>query len=89
MDDTTAGPRITALRTEIDQLQARHHEITDTIGDQPAAPPPHTIQRLGTYLHDILDAGTPAERNAAIEALIAEIRITEEGIIPCSARAHS
>jgi hypothetical protein len=82
MDDTTAGPRVTALRAEVDQLQARHHEITDTIGNEPAAPPPHTIQRLGTYLHDILDAGTPAERKAAVEALIAEIRITEEGIIP-------
>ena len=82
MDDTTAGPRVIALRAEIDQLQARHREITDTIGDQPAAPPPHTIERLGTYLHDILDAGTPAERKAAVEALIAEIRITEEGIIP-------
>jgi hypothetical protein len=41
MDDTTAGPRITALQAEIDQLQARHHEITDTIGDEPAALPPH------------------------------------------------
>jgi hypothetical protein len=55
---------------------------TDTIGNEPAAPPPHTIQQLGTYLHDILDADTPAERKAAVEALIAEIRITEEGIIP-------
>ena len=82
MDDTTAGPRITALQAEIEQLQARHREITDTIGDQPAAPPPHTIERLGTYLHDILDVGTPAERKAAVEALIAEIRITGEGIIP-------
>jgi site-specific DNA recombinase len=82
MDDTTAGLRVNALRTEIDQLQARHHEITDTIGDEPAAPAPHTIAQLGAYLHDILDAGTPAERKAVIEALIAEIRITEEGIIP-------
>jgi site-specific DNA recombinase len=82
MDDTTAGPRITALRAEIDQLQARHHEITDTIGDEPAAPQPRTIQQLGAYLHDILDAGTPAQRKAAVEALIDEIRITEEGIIP-------
>jgi len=82
MDDTTAGPRVTALRAEIDQLQARHHEITDAIGDEPAAPPSHTIERLGTYLHDILDSGTPAERKAAVEALIAEIRITGEGIIP-------
>jgi hypothetical protein len=82
VDDTTAGPRITALHAEIDQLQARHHEITDTIGNEPAAPPPRTIQRLGTYLHDILDAGTPAQRKAAIEALIAEIRIAEEGLIP-------
>ena len=82
MDDTTAGPRVTTLRAEIDQLQARHHEITDTIGDEPAAPPPHTIAQLGTYLHDILDTGTPAERKAAVEALIDEIRITEEGIIP-------
>jgi site-specific DNA recombinase len=82
MDDTTAGPRVTALRAEIDQLQARHHDITDTISDEPAAPPPHTITQLGTYLHTILDTGTPAERKAAIEALIAEIRITDEGLIP-------
>src|SRR5450755_672296 len=83
MDDTTAGPRVTALRAEIDQLQARHHEITDIIGTEATAPPPPaTIERLGAYLRDILDAGIPAERKAAVEALIAEIRITEEGIIP-------
>jgi site-specific DNA recombinase len=82
MDDTTAGPRVTTLQTEIGQLRARHHEITDTPGDEPAPPQAPALARLGTYIRGLLDAGTPAMRKAVIETLIAEIRITEGGVIP-------
>ncbi|HEY5361233.1 MAG TPA: hypothetical protein VIJ82_26710 [Streptosporangiaceae bacterium] len=82
MDDTTAGPRVTTLQTEIGQLRARHHEITDTPGDEPAPPQAPALARLGTYLRGLLDAGTPAMRKAVIETLIAEIRITEGESFP-------
>ena len=52
------------------------------MGTEPAAPPPGTIERLQAYLADAITSGSANERKAAIEALIAEVRITEEGVIP-------
>lgn len=40
------------------------------------------IEDLRAYLADAIASGTPAERKAAIEALVAEVRITEDGLIP-------
>jgi site-specific DNA recombinase len=82
MDDTTAGDRLKALRGEIAQLTAHADELADAMGSEPTAPPPGTIERLQTYLADTITSGTQAERKAVIEALVAEIRITEEGVIP-------
>ena len=82
MDDTTAGDRLKVLRGEIAQLTARADKLSDTMGNEPAPPPPGTIERLQTFLADTLASGTPAEHKAAIEALVAEIRITDEGVIP-------
>jgi site-specific DNA recombinase len=82
MDDATAGDRLKKLRGEIAQLTARADELSDTMGSEPAPPAPGTIERLQAYLADAITSGTPTERKAAIEALIAEIRITEEGVIP-------
>ena len=82
MDDATAGPRIKELRARIEQLRARHTEITDQIDTPPAPPPPGTIERLRSYLHRVTTAGTPGERKAAIETLIADIKITDQGVIP-------
>jgi site-specific DNA recombinase len=39
MDDDTCGPRLKALRHEIEQLKGRRDEITDTIDAEPTAPP--------------------------------------------------
>jgi len=51
---------------------------------QPAPPPPGVLDHLRAYLPDLLTSPdtTPAERKAAIEALICEIRVTEKGLIP-------
>ncbi len=82
IDDATAGDRLKVLRGEIAQLTARADELADAMGSEPTAPPPGTIERLQTYLADTIASGTTAERKAAIEALVAEVRITEEGVIP-------
>jgi len=82
MDEESAGARVRKLRGEITQLTARADELTDAMGSEPTAPPPSTIERLQAYLADAITNGTANERKAAIEALIAEIRITEEGVIP-------
>jgi site-specific DNA recombinase len=82
MDDATAGPRIKDLRVRVEQLHARHAEITDQLDTQPTAPPPGTIQRLRAYLHQVTTVGTTSERKAAIETLIADIKITDQGVIP-------
>ena len=82
MTEETAGQRLQTLRGEITQLTARAEELADAIGAEPAPPPPGVIGRLQTYLVDVMTGGTPGERKAAIEAFIAEIRLTEAGVIP-------
>lgn len=82
MDDITCGPRLVQLRGEIAKLTARRQEVSDTINHLPQAPPPATIDRIRAHLADIITAGTPAERKAMIEALVAEIRITGNQAIP-------
>jgi hypothetical protein len=56
--------------------------ITDTIDAEPTAPPASTIDAIRTYLDHLIAEGTSTERKAAIKALTAEIRITDERIIP-------
>ncbi len=82
MDDATAGYRLKTLQAEITQLKARAAELADTISTEPAMPEPGTTETIQDYLTDVINGGTPAERKAAIEALIAEIRISDEGVIP-------
>ena len=82
MDDATAGHRLKTLQAEITQLKARVAELADTISTEPAMPAAGTIETIQDYLTDVITSGTTSERKAAIEALIAEIRITEEGVIP-------
>ena len=82
MDDATAGPRIKQLRHELAQLQARRDDLADTLDRQPEQLPPGTLDRLRAYLAHTIAAGTSGERKRAIEALIHEIRITDQGIIP-------
>jgi site-specific DNA recombinase len=82
MTEETAGQRLTTLRMETTQLTARAAELEDALGSEPTAPPPGVIERLQAHLADILASGTPGERKATIEALVAEIRLTEEGVIP-------
>ena len=81
MDDATAGERLKVLRGEIAQLTARADELADAMGREPA-PRPGTLERFQAYLAETIANGTPAERKAAIEALVSEVRITEEGVIP-------
>jgi site-specific DNA recombinase len=83
MDDVTAGPRLAQLTTELTQLRARHAELTDTINAQPQPPAPDTLEYLASYLPQLLTAdGNTIERKTAIETLIHEIRLTDEGLIP-------
>ena len=82
MTEETAGQRLQTPRGQITQLTARAEELADTIGAEPAPPPAGVIERLQTHLADVMTGGTPGERKAAIEAFVAEIRITDEGVIP-------
>jgi site-specific DNA recombinase len=82
MDDTTAGQRLKTLHDQIAQLTIRAEELTEALSHEPAPPPADVIEDLQAYLADAIASGTPAERKAAIEALVAEVRITEDGLIP-------
>ena len=84
MDDTTAGPRLRGLHDQITQLTARRDELAATLASQPKAPGPALIGHLASYLSQVIDAGTPAERKAVVEALIHQIRVTPEDSSPCS-----
>ncbi len=82
MDDATAGPRIKELRARVEQLRAHHADITD----QPRRPAHAATTRhpsTAPYLPArVTTIGTTGERKAAIETLIADIKITDQGVIP-------
>ena len=82
MDDATAGQRLKTLHGQIAQLTIRADDLTEALSDEPAPPPPGVIEDLQAYLADAIASGTPAERKAAIEALVAEVRVTGHGLIP-------
>ena len=53
------------------------------IGSQPTLPEPATLDRIREHLAYVIANGTPAERKATVEQLIAEIRLTEDDqVIP-------
>ncbi len=82
MDDTAAGPRIRELRQRLTLLGARQAELEADLANQPTTPPLSTIARIRRQLNQIINCGTEVERKAAVEALIAEVRVTKDGIIP-------
>ncbi|MGI5180547.1 recombinase family protein [Dactylosporangium sp. CA-152071] len=82
MDDTTAGPRIRNLRDQLAQQQVRRSALEAELAAQPAAPEPDTIARVRIYLQQVMATGTTAARKAAIEALIAEVQLTDQGAVP-------
>jgi hypothetical protein len=83
MDEADTGRRLHELRAEIDALKLRRDEIADAIEDEPAPPSPADIERIRQHLAHVIANGTAAERKAAIEQLITEVRITEDDeIIP-------
>ncbi|MEU7868129.1 recombinase family protein [Dactylosporangium sp. NPDC049140] len=82
MDDTSAGPRIRELRDQLAQQQARHAQLDTELATQPAAPEPDTLAHVRTYLQQVMATGTTAARKAAIEALIAEVQLTDQGVVP-------
>jgi site-specific DNA recombinase len=82
MDDATAGQRLKTLHGQITQLTTRADELTDALSHEPAPPPADMIADLQACLADAIASGTPAERKAAIETLVAEVRITDHGLVP-------
>jgi hypothetical protein len=82
MDDSTAGPRIRDLRQQLVKLHARHDELEADLATQPAPPPADTIAKIRNHLSTIMTKGTPTERKAAIETLIHEVQLTDQGARP-------
>jgi site-specific DNA recombinase len=82
MDDATAGPRIRELRQQLVQLQVRHGELEADLAAGPVTPPPGVISRIRDYLATVMISGTATERKAAVETLIHEVQLTDQGVIP-------
>ena len=80
--EETAGERLSALRAEITQLTTRAVELEGTLGTEPTPPQPAVIERPRAHLSVIITSGTPGERKADIDSFVAEVRITDEGVLP-------
>jgi site-specific DNA recombinase len=81
MDDATAGDRIRELRQRLARLHSRRAEL-DQAPAEPTAPPPGTITKIRDHLATIMTSGTDTERKAAVEALVHEVQLTDQGVIP-------
>ena len=78
LDEETTGERIARLRHDITALTGRRDELTDTLDHEPALPQPTTLARIRADLARVVSVGTPAERRAAAERLIAEVQIADD-----------
>jgi site-specific DNA recombinase len=67
---------------ELVQLHARHGDLEADLANQPEPPSPDLIDKIRNYLSTIMTSGTPTECKAAIEALIHEVKLTDQGVRP-------
>ena len=81
---TTPGPpdgrvvaeRLTALKATTRQLTARRDELAADLQHAPTAPDPATLNDVAEHLAEIIASGSPNQRKALVEALVARVTIT-------------
>jgi site-specific DNA recombinase len=83
LDEETIGERLAKLRTQQKQLRNRHTELTDQIAREPVTPAPADLDTIAVNITIVIKTGTNQQRKALIEALIAEVKISEpDRLIP-------
>jgi site-specific DNA recombinase len=71
------------LTDKIAQLTSHRDELADVLSKAPIVPPTMVLDKLTDHIADLLHSGSPAQRKALIEALVAEVKITgPDTIIP-------
>jgi site-specific DNA recombinase len=76
LDPTMVKDRMTTLSNTISQLTSRRDELADLLSQAPIAPPPMVLDELADHIAEIIRSGSPPQRKALIETLVAEITIT-------------
>ncbi|MDQ2881736.1 MAG: zinc ribbon domain-containing protein [Actinomycetota bacterium] len=76
LDPATVKDRMKRLSGKITQLTGHRDELADLLSEAPVVPPAMVLDELTDHIGDILRSGSPAQRKALIEALVAEVKIT-------------
>ena len=75
IDEALVAKRLRALQDTSRALTARRDELTATLGDAPAAPDSATLDQIADHLDKVIATGTPNQRKALVEALVARVTI--------------
>jgi site-specific DNA recombinase len=76
LDPTMVKDRMTKLSSQINQLTGRRDELADLLSHAPIAPPAMVLDELADHIAEIIRSGSPPQRKALIETLVAEVTIT-------------
>ena len=76
LDETLVAERLRALQDTTRALAARRDELTAALDDGPVAPDPATLDQIADHLDQVIATGTPNQRKALVEALVARVTIT-------------
>ncbi|MCW2571480.1 MAG: recombinase family protein, partial [Frankiales bacterium] len=76
LDPTTVKHRMKTLSDKITQLTDRRDELAVLLSVAPTVPPAIVLDELTDHIADIIRSGSPAQRKALIETLVAEVKIT-------------
>ena len=76
MDEELVAGRLSELRTKTKQLRTRRDEINLALDTEPTAPEPATLTQVADHITKIMDNGTPNQRKALVEALVAHVTVT-------------
>ncbi|GGM82840.1 recombinase RecB [Longimycelium tulufanense] len=83
LEPATVQERLAGLQATLKQLRSRHAELSHAVATPPTMPDPITLDDIATHARDILRTGSPNQRKAVIEVLVARVDITgPNSIVP-------
>ncbi|MGH3614152.1 MAG: recombinase family protein [Pseudonocardia sp.] len=76
LDEELVAERLTTLRATARPLTARRDELAADLHKAPTVPDPAPLNDVADHLAEIITNGTPNQRKALVEALVARVTIT-------------
>jgi site-specific DNA recombinase len=76
LDEELVAERLTTLKATTRQLTARRDDLTADLQHAPTAPDAATLDEVADHLTEIIASGSPNQRKALVEALVARVTIT-------------